>query len=172
MNNILQADYHADSLKQIIIGLNNSINTLKKRNEEIAGYDGLWLLEDSEPIFGMAFIAFQNYINGSISELFESTNNKTSYYKIDSKHENYDKSYIELIIGLANFYKHKDEIKLHTGTRNILDTFNLETSGRIEESPIFEGLTILDEKWNLFKVYEIVIDWRKELFNHYTKKHA
>ena len=170
ITDIYRADYHAESLKQIITGLNNSINTLRKRYEEVSGYDGLWLLEDSKPIFGMAFIAFQNYINTSINELFEGMENKTSYYKIGSKSKSYDKSNIELIIGLANYFKHKDEERLHAGTQNILDAFNLKPSSRIEESPIFEGLAILDEKWDLFKLYEIVINWRKELYNHYYRK--
>lgn len=170
MNNILQVDYHADSLKQIIIGLNNSINTLIKRNEDIPGYDGFWLLENSEPIFGMAFIAFQTYINSSINELLASINNRNAYYKLGSKHGSYNKSNIELIIGLANYFKHKDEVKLHTGTKNILDAFNLDPSESIENSPIFEGLTILDKKWDLFKVYEIVINWRRDLFNHYLNE--
>ena len=55
------ADYRAESLNQIITGLNSSIETLRKRIDVIDWYDGYWLLEETEPIFGIAFIAFQNY---------------------------------------------------------------------------------------------------------------
>src|SRR5690554_1111336 len=161
--NLLKADYNAESLKQIIIGLNNSIKTI----EEIYSFDGFYLLEKSEPVFGMAFIAFQNYINSSIKDLFNTTENKTSYYILGSRSEKYERSNIELIIALANYIKHKDESKLHKGTQSILDAFNLEPSSIIEESPIFGGLSILDEKWDIFKVYEMVTEWRKDLFKGY-----
>ncbi|PKR81777.1 hypothetical protein CW751_00095 [Brumimicrobium salinarum] len=163
-------DYRADSLKQIITGLNNSIETLKARLGKIDWYDGLWLLEDTEPVFGMAFIAFQNYINGSIKDLYESLEDKTSLYKIGSTPGSFSRTNTELIIGLANYIKHKDDKKLHGGTQRILEAFDLIVNDDIEESPIFEGLTILDKKWDLFKVYEIVINWRRDLFNHYLNE--
>lgn len=122
--NILQADYNAESLKHIINGLNNSIKTI----QELYSFDGFWLLEKSEPVFGMAFIAFQNYINTSIKDLFDTTENKISFYKIGPRLNRFERSNIELIIGLANYIKHKDEGKLHSGTKNILNTFNLEPS--------------------------------------------
>ncbi|RFC53190.1 hypothetical protein [Brumimicrobium aurantiacum] len=164
--NLIQADYNAESLRHIIIGLKNSIKTI----EAIYSFDGIWLLEKSEPVFGMAFIAFQNYINTSIKDLFDSTANKITYYKIGPRLERFERSNAELIIGLANYLKHKDEGKLHSGTKNILNAFNLETSEMIEESPIFKGLDILDEKWDLIKIYEMIIDWRKELFALYLKE--
>lgn len=168
--NVLQADYHADSLKQIIIGIKNSIKTFEDRLGKLDWYDGLWLLEDTEPVFGLAFIAFQNYINTSINELYESIDNRANFYKLGPRSAVYNRSYIELIIGLANYTKHKDDDKLHNGTQNILNSFNLEPSTWIEDSPIFEGLTILNEKWDLLKIYYIVIDWRKDLFENYIEQ--
>ena len=48
----LRVDYRAESLSQIISGLETSINSLKLRTEINGWYDALWFLEDSEPIYG------------------------------------------------------------------------------------------------------------------------
>ena len=165
----LRGDYRAESLFQIVSGLVNSINTLKARTEEKGWYDGLWLLEDSEPIFGLAFIAFQNYINGTIKDFYETTDNKIVYYKLEPNLVNFQKSSIELIIGLANYIKHKEDPKLHNGTKEILDCFGLNNSDQIDESPIFGGLDILDGNWDLFNVLNIVKEWREKLFENYIK---
>jgi hypothetical protein len=73
---------------------------------------------------------------------------------------------IELIIGLANYIKHKDERELYKGTREILENFgmNLSIDVEIDKSPIYQGLSILDEKWNLFSIRDSVKNWREKLW--------
>lgn len=168
-NHWLRGDYRDESLFQIISGLVNSINSLKKRTEENGWYDGLWFLEDSEPIFGLAFIAFQNYINGTIKDFYDTTDGKIAYYKLEPNLGNFQKSSIELIIGLANYIKHKEDEKLHNGTKIILDCFGLNNFDEIDKSPIFGGLDLLDDDWDLFKVLGIVKEWRKRLFENYIE---
>jgi hypothetical protein len=150
----------------IITGLENSIQTIVQKNKENDWYDGFWMREESEPIYGLAFIAFQNYINGSINDLFGKLDNKVQYYKLDKKLKDFERTQIELIIGLANYYKHKDS-KLHNGTVEILNSFNLDINSDniIDNSPIFEGLEILNKAWNLFEIQKIVTDYRKNLLN-------
>lgn len=162
-------DFRASSLNQTISGLDNSINFLIKKQKDYDWYDGLWFLEDSEPIYGLAFIAFQNYINGCIKDLFENLNTKTELYKLNPKFETFEKSKIELIIGLANYIKHKDESKLHSGTQQILDCFDLKNTNEITESAIFGGLDLLSKDWNLFEILKIIESWREELFKHFEK---
>lgn len=173
LTHYLKNDLRVDSLIQIITGLDNSIITLKNRLEEVDWYDGDWLDSDSEPIYGLAFISFQNYINGSINDLYDSLTNKTKFCKIEPISRNYTCSSVELIIGLANYIKHKDEGTLHKGTREILDSFNLnyneDKAEFVSESPIFGGLSILSVNWNLFEILEIVIYWRKKLFEEFEK---
>ncbi len=162
----LRNDFRIESLNEIITGLESSINSLKKRTEEESWYDGIWLLEETEPIYGLVFIAFQNYINGSIKDFSEKTIDKTVYYKIESNVNGFSKTKIELIIGLANYIKHKDEQELHKGTREILESFgmNLSIDIEVEKSPIYLGLSILDEKWNLFAIRDSVKNWREKLW--------
>ncbi|MDO9186887.1 MAG: hypothetical protein Q7W13_12815 [Bacteroidia bacterium] len=162
----LRCDYRVESLFQIITGLDISIKILVKRMKAGGWYDGLWLREDCEPIYGLAFLAFQNYINLSIKDFSGETSNKIKYYKIEPNLKNFEKSSIELIIGLANYLKHRDEKELHKGTREILESFSLHfgNENNIDNSPIFDGLAILSEDWDLFEVLEIVKKWREKLW--------
>ena len=98
----LRIDHRAVSLNMTIKGLTETIATLKNQINEIHWYDGDWFMEESEPIYGLAFIAFQNYINGSIKDFFFFFKAKETYYKLEQKTNNNTKSKIELIIGLAN----------------------------------------------------------------------
>ena len=162
-----KVDYRCESLNQIIKGLDSSILFLQTKIKEVHWYDGDWFLEETEPIYGLAFIAFQNYINGSIKDFFGNIN-KAQYYKVKTNLNTFDRSSIELIISLANYSKHKDDNELHKGTKDILESFKLNDFDRIENSPIFTDLTILSVNWKLSEVFEIVIDWRKKLFLLYN----
>lgn len=163
-------DYRSESLTQIVNGLDSALNILNNQLETIEWYDAVFYREEAEPIWGLAFIAFQNYINGSIFDLYKKASEKTKYYNIEPNYRNFNRSNIELIIGLANFIKHKDDEKpLHDGTKKILIDFNLPYQNDSENSPIFGGLTILSEKWDIFEVYKSVKDWRTKLFEEYEK---
>lgn len=163
-------DFRAESLRQIICGLNASVSFLSQKQKEYDWYDAISLLEDSEPIFGLAFVAIQNYINGSINDLYRGVNNKAEFYKLGPKFNTYEKSKIELMVGLANYIKHKEEPRLHRGTQEILDCFSLKHTNEITESAIFGGLDLLSKNWDLFEILEIVESWRKELFIYYKKQ--
>ncbi len=167
LTHILQVDYRAVSLNIIINGLNDAIKVLGNQIDEIHWYDGDWFMEESEPIYGLAFIAFQNYINGSINDFKGELKNKEELYKLSQNSDNYSKSRIELIIGLANYSKHKDEGTPYKGTKEILDYFklNYENISFLDESPVFQGLPILDKDWDLLKIRDLVTEWRKSLMS-------
>lgn len=166
-----QHDFRRESLNQIIKGLDSALQVLQKKNEEIGWYDFLWYMEDSEPIYGLAFIAFQNYIVGSINDLYGTTVNKVSFFKLDSNLENNENSNIQLIIALANYSKHKDEGQLRNPTKAILERFDLDTSAEITNSPILSGFSLLSDDGDLFKVFNIVVSWREKLFENYIDKY-
>ncbi len=161
----LRNDHRAKSLNMIIKGLTETIVILKNQINEIHWYDGDWFMEECEPIYGLAFIAFQNYINGSIKDFADSLKEKKTYYKLEQNSNN--KSKIELIIGLANYIKHKEEGTPHKGTKEILDYFklNYENVIYLDNSPIFQGLTLLNEDWDLFKIKVYVTEWREFLWS-------
>lgn len=163
----LKLDHRKVSLEIIINGLNDAIDSLKKQIDEIYWYDADWFMEETEPIYGLAFIAFQNYINGNIKDFKGNLNDKQKLYGIGNIESKYSKSKIELIIGLANYSKHKDEGIPHKGTKAVLDCFelNYEDITYLDKSPIFQGLTILNKEWDLFKIKSKVIQWRELLWN-------
>lgn len=163
----LRNDLRAESLNMTIKGLSETIEVLKNKIEDIYWYDADWFLEESEPIYGLAFIAFQNYINGSIKDFSDSLKEKETYYKLEQNQNNNTKSKIELIICLANFSKHMEEGTPHKGTKETLDYFklNYENVTSLDNSPIFQGLTILNEDWDLFKIKEYVTGWREFIWS-------
>lgn len=168
----LRYDSHRSvGLDLIINGLYETVETLYDQVLEGEYYDGVWFSEESEPIIGLAFIAFQNYINGSIYDyskgydIHGKEKNREAYYKIEENRINDKRSKIELIIGLANYSKHKDEKNLHRGTENILKDFGLIQEGITNDYLILEGLNLLNEESDLIEVKEFVKDWREYLWS-------
>ncbi|NOU46150.1 MAG: hypothetical protein HOO86_03710 [Bacteroidales bacterium] len=163
----LRHDYRAVSLDLTIRGLSETITVLKNQVNEIYWYDRDFFLDESEPIYGLAFIAFQNYINGSIKDFCDSLKEKETYYKIELHQNSNEKSKIELIIGLANYIKHKEEGVTYKGTKEILDYFKLDYENvfYLDSSPIFQGLTLLNEDWDLFKIKDYVTEWREFIWS-------
>jgi hypothetical protein len=160
-------DCRFESLDLTIKGLTESISVLHNKLNEIYRYDGDWFLEESEPIYGLAFIAMQNYINRSIKDFAENLKNKESFYKLEQTQNTNEKTRIELIIGLANYAKHKDEGTPHKGTRETLDYFNLNYKNvtYLDSSPIFQGLTLLSSDWDLFEITKNVTEWRESIWS-------
>jgi hypothetical protein len=158
-------DFRVKSLDMVVDGLQKSIAELEKKVSEIHWYDADWLMEETEPIYGLAFIAFQNYIIGSIADIEGTTKTKHDYYKKDQIIPGYTHTTIELITALANYAKHKDE-GLLKGTIIILDGFRLNYKDVIylNETAIFQGLDILDSDWDLIKIKDYLTDWRESLW--------
>lgn len=165
----LEVDYRASSLNMVIKGLSGSIKEFKTFGEKNQWYDALFFLEDSEHIFGLAFIAFQNYINASIKDLTEKGGRdlQQEHYKHGDVLSSTGCTNIELIICLANYIKHKgdDNNEFHKNTKRVLAQFNLNTDKHcdITESAVFGGLDILDEKWDLTAIKDSVLRWRKSV---------
>lgn len=162
----LRIDHRAVSLDMTIKGLTETISVLRNQINEIHWYDGDWFMEESEPIYGLAFIAMQNYINGSIKDFDDSLKEKKSFYKIEHNPTINKKSRIELIISLANYAKHKEEGTPHRRTKETLDHFSLnyENVTYLDNSPIFQGLELLSKDWNLFEIKNYVTEWREFLW--------
>ena len=167
--NIFEGDYRVESLRLVIQGLDNSIAVIKDKLSCGGWYDGLWAQEESEPIYGLAFIAFQNYINSSIKDFAETSANKHEFYKKGQRLEGFEMTDIELIIALANYSKHLDDDgEFHPATKRTLDVFGLNTYKEVfvSESAILNGLDILHENWDLQEITQRVVSWRAELWKN------
>lgn len=163
-------DYRIKSLEYTIEALDKVIEKLQMKSKKVEWYDGDWLMEECEPIIGVAFVSFQNYINSSIYDRFKSHKNRYKSYKAADEFDDFGRTKIELIIGLANYFKHRDESAgLHKSTAEILEVFQLERSDSnkdigIENSPILKGLEMLSDNWKLYEIIEVVKKWRDELW--------
>ncbi len=159
-------DYRIESLKLVISGIEESINKLKLKIEEEDWYDGGWFIEEAEPMLGLCFVAFQNYINSSIYDRFEHLTKQYEKYKLGKYSFNSKRTDIELIIAIANYFKHRDsQKKIFTETIKILNDFNLQSKEwEFSYSPIYKGFDILSKENKLSDLINIVETWREELW--------
>jgi hypothetical protein len=162
----LRIDHRKKILELVISGLQNSIDELYSQISEVEWYDGGWFAEEVEPILGLSYIAYQNYINSSVYDKFGTVANKNEYYKKGDRNINGKRTEIELIIALANYYKHRDDDRdLHRGTDAVLIDLDLDYKKIYpEELPIIEGTNILSDSWKLGDITTIVTDWRESLW--------
>lgn len=164
----LRTDYRRDSLSTIVIGLKAALDEVDEKLQTISWYDGLWAQEESEPIFGIAYIAMQNYINKSIADyerVYKLGVPKYKYYQLDDVILDHSRTTIEMIIALANYAKHEEERKLHSNTTSILDDLEFNYSQPdITESPLFKGIELISYEWELSKLLEIVLAWRERIW--------
>jgi hypothetical protein len=162
-----QIDFRIESLKLTLDGLSQSLKKLRSKHEESDCSDGIWLLEISEPIIGSAFISLQNYINSSIYDRFETLDKQYEKYKLGNYLNNTKRTDIELIIGLANYFKHRDDHgNLFRTTTKILSDVNLKFDKEIDitSSPIIRGFDLISKNWDLMILIKIVKQWRIKLW--------
>jgi hypothetical protein len=171
INNLFQMDFRIKVLENIITGLTKSMKLLEDKNKTIQEFDGLSLAEEIEPVIGLSFVAFQNYITGTISDLKKysidpkaKTIRKHQFYLEDKVKIENKLTSVELIVWLANYYKHKDE-EINQLTKDNLNKYNLLN----EDLPVNEGLTLLSKNWDLYEVTEYVVGWRRNLEQKYFK---
>jgi len=159
-------DSRIESFRLTIYGLEKSILELRTKAEELEWYDGLWFLEESEPLYGMSFIAAQNYINSSIYDRYELKEHYLKY-RIGDQIEDTGRTRIELIISIANYFKHRDHPKaIYDDTKNVLIDFNLQFGKDIDinDSPIFKAMEIFSKKWEMVELINVCKDWREKIW--------
>ena len=166
MTHLLRSDFRKNSLETIIQGLVKSIAEQKDFANDSDWYCGDIFLEHIEPLFGIGFIALQNYINSSIYDIDNSLKKMRQRYKEGNKIGDSGKTDIELFIGLANYFKHRDDEKdFRPKTKELLDSFNFTYDiFEVDSSPIFLGMDLISKEWDLMIALEIVIEWREAMW--------
>lgn len=164
----LRNDYRRDSLSAIVIGLKAALDEVDEKLHTISWYDGLWAQEEAEPIFGIAYIAMQNYINKSIADyesIYQLGVPKYKYYQLDDIILGNGRTAIEMVIALANYAKHEEEGKLHSNTTSVLDDLGfIHLKPDITESPLFKGIELISNEWDLSRLLELVLAWRERIW--------
>jgi len=184
MLHYLRNDTRINVLESIINSIQKQLDEieLRCRKDSFIYWDSIYA-DDVEHLIGIVFIALQNYINSSISDLYPELTKLYKKYSLDKKTKmNSETTRIELIIALANYYKHRDlPSELHKHTTNPFDDLSIkykQSNSKNKkfsyvvgsESPIFNGLSLLSDRWNLKDLVRIVVEWRENLWRNEREK--
>ena len=169
--NILEADYGIGPLIDVEEAIKVGIAKLFERNKLEPWFDGLWMNEYGEVLFGSLLVACQAYCLGCVSDINSirkdfglGSLSKTDAYR-DCRLSKKGYSAVELINAGANCFKHRDEwgdvwpVNL---TTNTLGAFSI-TQGT--EFPLNEIQEIIESEFGYNKISNLVSDWREELIH-------
>lgn len=167
--NIYEADYGIGPLMDVEDTIISGIEKLFERNRLEPGFDGLWMNEYGEVLFGSLLVSVQTYCVGSLRDINEIRKNlglttltKESAYKVHHiTVQNY--SLIELVNSAANYFKHRDEWSNSwpdNYTTKVLTAFSMTG-----EFPINDVQQLIEADYGYNKITRLVSEWRKELIN-------
>ena len=165
--NIYEADYGIGPLIDVEDTINQGIEKLFERNRQEPWFDGLWMNEYGEALYGSLLVAAQAYCIGSlrdINEIRESLGlgslTKQAAYKV---HNITEQSYslIELVNSAANYFKHRDEWDEdwpENYTTKVLEAFSVTG-----EFPINDVQQLIEADYGYTKITNLVAEWRDQL---------
>src|SRR2546421_13036673 len=111
-----EIDFRYDWVSLTLHALKSGFESIKETEKREPWFDGLWQLEHAESIFGVAFVAAQAYILGTVEDINHIREGKgmarlkkINYYFDDPVTLSNGASRILLINSMANYYKHHDE---------------------------------------------------------------
>ena len=165
--NIYEADYGIGPLMDVEDTINKGIEKLFERNRQEPGFDGLWMNEYGEVLYGSLLVAAQAYFIGSLRDINEIRKNlglgtltKEAAYKVHIvTAQNY--SLIELVNSAANYFKHRDEWGddwPENYTTKVLEAFSITG-----EFPINDVQQLIEADYGYSKITNLVSEWRKQL---------
>ena len=167
---IREIDWRIEPLHDIIVGVDASITAIRQRLDENE-IDGLAARECVEPVFGLGFVAFQNYALGTWSDLnaIRKSNGEASVSKLDCYRRDRitvkgGATRIELINATANYFKHHDEWS-GWPTNETTHTLSRVGISQRSEFPCIDSTRIFcGDSWQLIVVHQIVQEWRTHVF--------
>lgn len=177
MHHMLEADYGLGPLTDVEDILMAGLNKLVERNENEPWFDGLWLNEYGEVLFGSLLVACQAYCVGCLNDInkiredfgLKALSKIEAYRDHSSSRNNF--SAIELINAAANYFKHRDEwgaLWPNNLTSQTLATYSITSQN---EFPLKEVQEIIENELGYSKLCFLLSEWRKELIKK-SKKEA
>jgi hypothetical protein len=165
-----EIDWRIGPLQDVMAGVEAGLERIRGRLEEESWYDGLHALDDSEPLLGVAFVAAQIYIEGTVGDIWRLRNNDTPIGDRESKRLLAKWlprgkavvpgiARVQLIHAVANYYKHHESA--HGLRPRVLHTLKVAGIAANATHPCARAADILcGEGWRLRALCEIVREWR------------
>lgn len=177
MTNWREVDYRQGWVSDIFSSLNHGFKSINEKLDTIEWFDGLFAMEQAETIYGIAFVTAQTYITGTISDMYDiseqdSKSLKTEWITFGSPTVVDEITKVSLINTIANYYKHFEEWdgwKKNRQNKNTIETLNKCSITEHTEFPCYETAKIISHTEVIHELNfmnEILFDWRKCLLGH------
>lgn len=165
--NILEVDYGLGPLIDVEETIQAGIAKLFERNCTEPWFDGLWMNEYGEVLYGSLIVSAQAYCIGSLRDINEirvslglNKLTKESAYKNQRvKVQGY--SLIELVNCTANYFKHRDEWSdpwPENYTTRVLTAFSMDGEFLINELQ-----ELIESEFSYKTLSDLVSEWRNDL---------
>ena len=176
----LENDFRYIGLKSLFQKYDEIIDYNKKN----CFYECYW--DETYFIYGIILVSLQNYINQNCKDFLDSRmlsiGSRSSYYTVHSREVKDGITEIQLIIHLANYFKHSDDNScLHEYTFKSLKNVGLIDSeitkeaelvnrknNRFEYDVVIEGIDMISPlEEPMLNLLMIVKKWREAIWNQY-----
>lgn len=163
-------DWRVGVLRDVMAGFERGLKRIHRRLEEQSWYDGGHAMDDSEPLLGMAFVAAQVYVEGTIGDVWRmrhangpSNTEASKKFKTECRARDValipGVTRIQLIDATANYYKHCEGVSgSWPGTARTLARVGITADS---EYPCVRATELLcGKEWRLRVLCNVVTDWR------------
>lgn len=166
---VLEADYGIGPLIDVEDAINAGIEKLLVRNKQEPWFDGFWMNEYGEMLFGSLLVVSQAYCVASVADINKireslglvKLSKKDAYNDHHSANQGF--SLIELLNSAANCFKHRDEWENgwpNNYTTKTLHAFSITAE---TEFPINVVLQLIEFDSGYKKITNLVSEWREGL---------
>jgi len=163
-------------LEVMFKAFNKALKVFVNKGEKYSGYYADFYFDETELIYGVILLSLQNYINKSCADFLDvkllNCNKAYQLYTKGSKVVIGKVTQVQLIIALANYFKHKDgNDKLHEHTIECLKKVDLlkfseKLDSDREDTLITEGLSLLiKDLRDVSYLLQIVKEWRTSILD-------
>jgi hypothetical protein len=177
----VETDWSLSWLTDVLDALHGAQKNLEERNRRCEWFDGLFLLEHLEEVYGVAFVAAQTYITRTVADLGKAcsgdfaANKDELLRRFGSRIPRTAVTSLELVYHLANYYKHHADwpnweskgIRRHT-----VVTLKAVSITRDTDFPCVRGMELLDRKRvgvrSALKSH--LSGWRKHVIQYYQSE--
>jgi hypothetical protein len=178
-----EVDWRIGPLEHVVVGIDAGLAAIEAQIADSEWYDGLHACEDTEPLLGLGFVAFQTYALGTVEDLIRirASRGKSKVTKKGGfKHDCYScdpiavkggVTRIQLISAIANYFKHHDEWSTWPASEDDRGFEDAQVLARVgirqkTEFPCIEAANLLcGTSWNMIVLHQIVQEWRAHLIS-------